>query len=68
MKSADNMKQLFESAAVSTRSAPDEAVFEKVRAAYERSIEDKSIQAKPNFGRFIMNSPKTKPAVAAIFL
>ena len=68
MKSSDNMKRLFKSAVVRTRSAPDEAVFENVRTAYERSIEDKSTQPKPIFGRFIMNSPRTKPAIAAIIL
>ena len=68
MNSADNMKRLFKSAVVRTRSAPDEAVFENVRKAYERNIEDKSTQPKPIFGRFIMRSPKTKPAAAAIIL
>ena len=68
MKSADNMRRLFESAVVNTRSAPDEAVFERVRRAYERSMEDKSTQPRPIFGRFIMTSPKTKPAIAVIIL
>jgi len=68
MKSADNMKRLFENAAVRTRSAPDEAVFERIRTAYKRSIEDKSAQPKPIFGRFIMKSPRTKPAIAAIIV
>jgi outer membrane lipoprotein-sorting protein len=66
MKSADKIKRLFKNAAVRTRSAPDEAVFENIRAAYKRSIEDRSAQPKPIFGRFIMRSPKTKPAIAAI--
>jgi outer membrane lipoprotein-sorting protein len=68
MKSAHNMKRLFEKAVVHTRSAPDEAIFENVRTAYERSIEDKSTQPKPIFGRFVMKSPKTRPAIAAIIL
>ncbi len=68
MKSADNMKRVFKSAVVRTRSASDEAVFENVRTAYERSIEDRSTQPTPIFGRFIMNSPRTKPAIAAIVL
>lgn len=68
MKSADNIKRSFKDAVVRTRSAPDEAVFDKIRAAYERSIEDRSAQPKPMFGRFIMKSPKTKPAIAAIIV
>ena len=68
MKSADNIKRLFKSAVVRTRSAPDEAVFDNIRTAYKRSIEDRSAQPKPMFGRFIMKSPKTKPAIAAIIV
>ena len=59
MKSADNMKRLFKSAIVRTRSAPDDAVFEKVRASYERSMEDRSTQPKPIFGRFVEWQYKT---------
>ena len=66
MKSADNIERCFKNAVVLTRSAPDEAVFENIRTAYRRSIEGRPIQPKPMFGRFIMKSPRTKPAVAAI--
>jgi outer membrane lipoprotein-sorting protein len=66
MKSADNIKRFFKNAVVRTRSAPDEAVFENIRTAYKKSIEDRSAQPKPIVGRFIMKSPKTKPAIAAL--
>ena len=66
MKTADNLRRSFENAVVRTRSAPDEAVFETIRAAYERSIEGKLTQPKPIFGRFIMRNPKTRPVIAAV--
>ena len=66
MKFADNIKRRFESAAVHTRPARDEAVFEHVRAAYKRSIEDRSAQPNPIIGRFIVKSLRTKPAIALI--
>lgn len=68
MKSADNIKRFFKNAVVRTRSAPDEAVFENIRTAYKRSIESKSAQPKPIIGRFIMKSPKVRPAIAVIVL
>ena len=68
MKSADNIKRFFKNAVVRTRSAPDEAVFENIRTAYKRSIERRSAQPKPIFGRFIMKSPKARPAIAVIVL
>jgi len=68
MKSADNIKRFFRKAAVRTRSAPDEAVFENIRTAYKRSIESGSAQPKPIIGRFVMKSPKTKPAIAVIIV
>ncbi len=68
MKSAENIKRCFRNAVVDTRPAPDEAVFDNIRTAYERSIEDKSAQSKPMFGRFIMRSPRTKPAIAVIIV
>jgi len=68
MKSADNIKRSFKNAVVRTRSAPDEAVFNNVRTAYKRSMESRSAQSKPIIGRFIMKSPKTKPAIAVMIV
>jgi len=68
MKSAENVKRFFKNAVVRTRSAPDEAVLENIRTAYERSIENRSAQSKPIIGRFIMKSQKAKPAIAVIIL
>lgn len=68
MKFTNDIKRLFKNAAVRTRSAPDEAVFENIRTAYKRSIESRSAQPEPVVWRFIMKSPKTKPAIAVIIL
>ena len=68
MKSAENIKQLFKNAVVTTNSAPDEAVFKYIQEAYTRSIENRSAQPKSIIWRFIMKSPKTKLAVAAIIV
>ena len=68
MKSTDDIKRFFKNAIVRTRSAPDEAVFENIRTAYKKSIESRSAHSKPTIGRFIMKSPKTKPAIAVIIV
>jgi len=68
MKSAENVKRFYKNAVVRTRSAPDEAVLENIRTAYNRSIENRSAQSKPIIGRFIMKNPKIKPAIAATIL
>jgi hypothetical protein len=62
------MRQLFDEAAVQTRAATDNAVFEKIEAAYGRRIQQKSAQQATIVWRLIMNRPLTKLAVAATVL
>jgi hypothetical protein len=66
MKSADKIKRLFNSAAVQTNATPDEAVFETLKTAYTRTVEHKSAQRELSMWRFIMKSPLTKLAAAAV--
>jgi hypothetical protein len=65
VNSADQMRRLFDIAAVQTNAAPDDAVFEKVKTAYTKTIQHKSAQREPGMWRFVMKSPLTKLAVAA---
>ncbi len=65
MKSADQMRRLFNSAAVQTNAAPDDAVFEKIKTAYTRTVQRKSAQQEPSMWRFVMKSPLTRLAAAA---
>jgi len=66
MKSADEIKRLFHSAAVQTNAAPDDAVFETLKTAYTRTVEHKSAQREPRMWRYVMKSPLTKLAAAAV--
>jgi hypothetical protein len=65
MESADKMRRLFNSAAVQTNAAPDEALFEKVKTAYTQAVERRSAHQEPSMWRFLMKSPLAKLAVAA---
>ena len=65
MKSADEIKRLFNSAAVQTNAAPDDAVFETLKTAYTKTVQHKSAQREPSMWRFVMKNPLTKIAVAA---
>jgi len=62
------MRRLFSAAAVQANAAPDDAVFEKVKTAYTRTVERKSAQREPRIWRIIMRSPFTKLAVAAVVI
>jgi hypothetical protein len=66
MKSADEIKRLFHSAAVQTNAAPDDAVFETLKTAYTRTVEHKSAQRESSMWRFVMRNPSVKLAVAAV--
>ena len=66
MKSADEIKRLFNSAAVQTNAAPDEAVFETLKTAYTRTVEHKSAQRELSMWRFVMKNPSVKLAIAAV--
>jgi hypothetical protein len=66
MKSADEIKRLFHSAAVQTNAAPDDAVFETLKTAYTRTVEHKSTQRESSMWRFVMKSPSARLASAAI--
>jgi len=65
MKSADEMKRLFNSAAVQTNAAPDDAVFETLKTAYTRTVEHKSAQPGSSMWRFVMRNPSVRLAIAA---
>jgi hypothetical protein len=65
MKSTDKVQRLLRRAAVTTSSAPDDAVFENLRKAYTGTVRHESAQQRPSMWRFVMKSPLTKLAVAA---
>jgi hypothetical protein len=65
MKLADEVKRLFGGAAVTTDAASDEAVFGMIKAAYNKTVEERAAQREPQIWRLIMKSPITKMAVAA---
>jgi len=66
MKSADKMRRLFNSAAVQTNATPDDAVFEKIKTAYTRTVEHKSAQQEPRMWRSVMKNPSARLAIAAV--
>ncbi len=68
MNSADKMRRLFDAAAVQTNAAPDDAVFDRIRTTYTKTVERNQPQRKPRAWRFIMRSPWAKLAVAAVIL
>ncbi|MHC4113515.1 MAG: tetratricopeptide repeat protein [Planctomycetota bacterium] len=68
MKPTDNMKKLFENAAISTNPKADEMVFDKVLTAQEKAFKARPTLAEPNIRRTIMKSPITKLAAAAVII
>jgi len=68
MKSADEIKRLFHSAAVQTNAAPDGAVFQTLKTAYTRTVEHKAAQREPSIWRFVVRNPSVKLAVAAVIV
>jgi hypothetical protein len=68
MKSADEIKRLFNGAAVQTNAAPDDAVFETLKTAYTRTVEHKSAQRELSMWRFVMKNPSVKLAIAAVIV
>jgi len=68
MKSADEIKRLFNSAAVQTNATPDDAVFETLKTAYTRTVEHKSAQRELSMWRFVMKNPSVKLAIAAVIV
>jgi molecular chaperone DnaK (HSP70) len=69
MKSADEIKKFFKSAAIDTNPKMDEAVLNKVLIANEKTTNPKSAAIVPNLRRTIMKNPITKiAAVLAVVL
>jgi hypothetical protein len=66
MRSADKMRRLFNSAAVQTNAAPDDAIFETIKTAYTRTVQHQSAQQESSMWRYVMKSPLTKLAAAAV--
>jgi Tol biopolymer transport system component len=65
---ADKMRRLFDSATVQTRVPTDEAVFEKIRTAFTRTVDGQSAQGEPSSWKFIATRPWAKYAIAAAVL
>jgi len=65
---ADKVRQLFNTAAVQTNAAPDNAVFQTIKTAYTRIVQKRSAQREPRTWRLIMKNPSTKFAIAAIVM
>lgn len=68
MKPTDDIKKLFENAAISTNPKADEIVFDKVLTAQEKALKARPILAEPNIWRIIMKSKITKLAAAAVII
>ncbi|UCD50113.1 MAG: hypothetical protein JSW27_21610 [Phycisphaerales bacterium] len=68
MRHADEIKELFDGAEVTIESAEDETVFETIKTAYTRNVQDQVAQQGSPLGRFTMKSPVTRLAVAAALL
>ncbi|MCP4610245.1 MAG: hypothetical protein GY845_16165 [Planctomycetes bacterium] len=68
MKSADEIKKFFKSAAIDTNPKMDEAVLNKVLIANEKTTNPKSGAIEPNIRKIIMKSPITKVAAAAVIV
>ena len=69
MKSADEIKKFFRSAAIDTNPKMDEAVLNKVLIANEKTTNPKSAAILPNLRRIIMKNQITKyAAVLAIVI
>jgi len=68
MKSADEIKKFFKSAAIDTNPKMDEAVLNKVLIANEKTTKPKSAGIVPNIRKIIMKSPITKVAAAAVIV
>jgi hypothetical protein len=68
MKSADQIKKFFKSAAINTNPKMDEIVLNKVLIAHEKTANTNSTAIEPNIWRIIMKNPITKLAVAAVVI
>ena len=68
MKSADEIKKFFKSAAIDTNPKMDEAVLNKVLIANEKTTNPKSAEILPNLRRIIMKNQITKVAAAAVIV
>lgn len=68
MSSAYKLRQLFNDAAVRTNAASDDAVFERIRTTYTRTVERNRPQRPPRAWRSIMKRPATRLAIAAVIL
>ncbi len=66
MKPADEIRRLFENAALSTHAGPHERVFADVLDAYQRAFTGSP--APPEKWRFAMRHPITKYAIAAVLV
>jgi hypothetical protein len=68
MKSADKVQRLLRRAGVTTHGATDDGVFENLKKAYTETIQHKSARCQPSMWRFVMKSPITRLAAAAVVL
>ena len=66
MKNADDIKRIFEKAAVETNVQQDEKIIEKMTEAFNKTHEAQSEKSGPNIWRIIMKSKLTKLAAAAM--
>jgi len=68
MTHADEVKALFDDARVTIELPEDEAVFEMIKTAYTREVQDQAAHHESPLGRCIMKGPVTKLAIAAAVL
>ncbi len=68
MKHVDQIRRLFDRAAVRTNVASDDAAFETIRTAYTRAVQRKAAQREPTMWRFFRKNPSARLAVAAAIL
>jgi hypothetical protein len=65
MTSAEMIKRFFEKAVIGLDPASDEAVFDRIRAAYIKGSQNGSIEFRPVLWRYIMRRPLTRWGIAA---
>ncbi len=68
MKPPEDIKKYFENATLSTNQEKHEAVFKKILSAQEQTNKREPESNQINLGRFIMKSPISKIAIAAVVI
>jgi len=68
MKSADNIKRLFQDAPIGTNPKMDQAVLKKVLDVSEKARSSQSAAVWPTVGRILMRSRITQMATAAVII